>query len=42
VAMENELSRLAGRKVDLRTPGDLGRHFREGVIREAEVRYAKS
>lgn len=42
VAMENELSRLAGRKVNLRTPGDLGRHFREGVIREAEVRYARS
>jgi hypothetical protein len=42
VAMENELSRLAGRKVDLRTPGDLGRHFREGVIREVEVRYARS
>lgn len=41
VAMENELSRLAGRKVDLRTPGDLGRHFREGLIREAEVRYAR-
>jgi predicted nucleotidyltransferase len=42
VAMENELSRLAGRKVDLRTPGDLGRHFLEGAIREAEVRYARS
>jgi predicted nucleotidyltransferase len=42
VAMENELSRLAGRKVDLRTPRDLSRYFREQVIREAEVRYAKS
>jgi len=42
VAMENELSRLAGRKVDLRTPRDLSRYFREHVIREAEVRYAKS
>jgi hypothetical protein len=41
VAMENELSRLAGRKVDLRTPGDLGHHLREGVIREAEVRYER-
>lgn len=42
VAMENELSRMAGRKVDLRTAGDLGRHFREEVIREAEVRYERS
>ncbi|MGB9006769.1 MAG: nucleotidyltransferase family protein [Candidatus Aminicenantales bacterium] len=42
VAMENELSRLAGRKVDLRTPRDLSRHFREQVIREAEVRYERA
>jgi hypothetical protein len=41
VAMENELSRLAGRKVDLRTPRDLSRYFREQVIREAKVRYAR-
>jgi predicted nucleotidyltransferase len=42
VAMESELSRLAGRKVNLRTPRDLGRHFREQVIREAEVRYERA
>jgi len=42
VAMQNELSRLAGRKVDLRTPRDLSRYFREQVIREAKVRYARS
>jgi predicted nucleotidyltransferase len=42
VAMENELSRLAGRKVDLRTPLDLSRHFQEQVIREAEVRYERT
>jgi predicted nucleotidyltransferase len=42
VAIENELSRLAGRKVDLRTPRDLSRHFREQVIREAEVRYERT
>ncbi len=40
VDMENELSQLLGRKVDLRTPKDLSRYFREQVIREAEVRYA--
>ena len=41
IAMQDELSRLAGRKVDLRTPRDLSRYFREQVVREAEVRYAK-
>ena len=40
VAMEDELSRLVGRKVDLRTPNDLSRYFREQVIRDAEVLYA--
>ncbi|MBM2832807.1 MAG: polymerase beta domain protein region [Dehalococcoidia bacterium] len=40
VAMENELSRMAGRKVDLRTPNDLSRYFREQVVREAQVHYA--
>jgi len=42
VALENELSRLAGRKVDLRTPRDLSRRFRERLIREAEVRYERT
>lgn len=41
VAMEEELSTLVpGRKVDLRTPGDLSRHFRDEVLREAEVLFA--
>ncbi len=40
VAMENELSQLVGCKIDLRTPKDLSRYFREQVIREAEVYYA--
>ena len=40
VAMENELSRILGRKVDLRTPADLSRYFREQVVREAQVQYA--
>lgn len=37
-SMENELSLLfANRKVDLRTPQDLSRHFRDRVLREAVV-----
>jgi predicted nucleotidyltransferase len=39
VAMENELSRLAGRKVDLRTPRDLSRYFRDEVVAKAEAVY---
>jgi predicted nucleotidyltransferase len=38
--MEDELSQLLGRKVDLNTPGFLSRFFRDRVIREAEVQYA--
>jgi predicted nucleotidyltransferase len=37
--MEIELSNKFGRKVDLRTPGDLSRYFRDEVIRSAEVQY---
>lgn len=39
-AMEIELSDIVGRKVELRTARDLSRHFRDEVIRTAEVRYA--
>ena len=40
-AMEAELSGLlGGRTVDLRTPQDLSRYFRDEVIRTAEVQYA--
>ena len=40
--MEQELSALfGGRKVDLRTPGDLSPYFREDVLKEAEVQYAE-
>jgi predicted nucleotidyltransferase len=40
--MERELSVLfGGRKVDLRTPEDLSRYFRQRVVDEAEVRYAR-
>ena len=39
--MERELSALlGGRKVDLRTPQDLSRYFRQRVFEEAEVQYA--
>ena len=40
--MERELSALCGgRKVDLRTPEDLSRYFRQRVLEEAKVQYAK-
>jgi uncharacterized protein len=39
-AMGQELSEMLGRKVDLRTPLDLSRYFREEVVRTAEVLYA--
>jgi len=39
--MEIELSKILGRKVDLRTPQDLSRYFREDVINSAEVQYAE-
>ncbi len=39
--LERELSGiLGGRKVDVRTPEDLSRYFRDRVVREAEVQYA--
>ncbi len=39
--LEDELSGLfGGRKVDLRTPQDLSRYFRDEVIASAEVQYA--
>ncbi|HUT53171.1 MAG TPA: nucleotidyltransferase family protein [bacterium] len=37
--MEQELSDLFGRKVDLNTPQFLSRHFRDRVLAEAEVMY---
>lgn len=40
-AMEIELSEMLGRKADLRTAGDLGRYFREQVVRTAEVQYER-
>ncbi len=41
--IEEELSGLlGGRKVDLRTPMDLSRYFRDEVVRDALVVYAES
>jgi uncharacterized protein len=39
--IEAELSELlGGRRVDLRTPQELSRYFRDQVLREAEVQFA--
>jgi predicted nucleotidyltransferase len=37
--MEQELSDLLGRKVDLNTPGFLSEYYRDEVLAEAEARY---
>ena len=38
--IESELSSLlGGKKVDLRTPAELSRYFRDKVMREAEEQY---
>jgi predicted nucleotidyltransferase len=40
--MEEELSALFGeRKVDMRTPEDLSRYFRDDVVASAEVQYVR-
>jgi hypothetical protein len=41
-AMQQELSDMLGRTVDLNTPQFLSRYFRDDVLREAEVLYAAS
>jgi hypothetical protein len=38
-AMEIELSEMIGRKVDLRTPAEISRHFRNRVMESAELQY---
>lgn|SRR5574339_257651 len=40
--MQNELSEILGREVDLHTPAFLSKYFREQVMREAEVQYVKA
>ena len=38
-SIERELSLLLGRKVDLNTPGFLGKYVRDQILNEAEVQY---
>lgn len=38
--MEIELSEMLGRKVDLRTPQELSRYFREKVVTGADVQFS--
>jgi predicted nucleotidyltransferase len=40
-AMEIKLSEMLGRKVDLRTPEELSRYFRDEVVAGAEVQYVQ-
>ena len=41
-AMERELSELfGGRTIDMRTPNDLSRYFRDDVVRSAVVEYVE-
>ena len=40
--MQEELSEIIGRKVDLNTPKFLSRYFREQVMKEAEVQYEQT
>ena len=39
--MEIELTELLGRKVDLRTPNELSKYFRDEVLSSARIEYAK-
>ena len=37
--MELELTQLVGRQVDLRTPNELSRYFRDDVVTSTELQY---
>lgn len=39
IRMQDELSALLGRTVDLHTPGSLSKYFRDAVLSEAETLY---
>lgn len=41
-ALQDELSELLGRPVDLHTPNFLSPYFREEVLADAQVQYARS
>ena len=38
-AMQDELSKIIGRKVDLNTAGFISKYFRDEVLRESSVEY---
>jgi len=38
-SMEIELSQILGRKVDLRTPQELSRYFRQDIVESAQLLY---
>lgn len=38
--MEIELKEIIGRNIDLRTPAELSRYFRDDVMKKAKVEYA--
>ena len=40
--MQDELSEIFGREVDLRTPAEISRYFRDEVLAESEVQYVKA
>lgn len=40
-SLEEELSKMLGRKVELNTPGFLSPYFRDRVLSEAEVQYVQ-
>jgi predicted nucleotidyltransferase len=42
IDIQDQLSVLLGRQVDLNTPQDLSRYFRDQVLAEAEVIYAQN
>jgi len=37
--IQDELSQILGHKVDLNTPGDLSKYFRDEILREAHALY---
>ncbi len=41
IGMESELSDIFGRTVDLKTPNDLSRYFRDDVLAKAKPIYGK-
>lgn len=41
-SMEEELSEILGRRVDLRTPNELSKYFKDEVLAEAEELYVQA